>query len=309
MGFVVQGLLECWSQPVAEPGVAWQVDSLPEAQGLQADAAGDYQAPALIRLRELLSQPQPNLFDQIQALREETRQRLDLMQLSVERGWDEETDPLHQSLRAGFADFDRALELAQCHPEQAEQALFLAQQATNQLALGYQQFLQHAEACSRVHCPRCAGSNPRGALHCNACATPLPRILDETAPLPQAPELELTTPNHDRLVAAVDGVLSGQLDRSGFEAEWKACWANFQGHFRSLQQDRRDVARLSGAAVEAYLGVLDAIEEGLLASLEALEAMGTYLHTGQRSSLLQGLDLLMQATPLLVEAQQLLQSL
>ncbi len=322
MALVLQGLLNCWSEPATEDFAgSWTVDTevAQAPPGPQADEAGNYQAPALIGMVEVLNRFEQAEIDaqqawsELQDLRHEVQQRLEWMRLSVEQGWDQAEDELHQWLRSGFCRFDQALEWAQhslsSEPSVRLQAIELAQQATNDLAAGMQRFLEHAEACSTVHCPRCSKANRRGAEHCSGCASTLPRSPEVVLAQAEVPELERTTPNHDRLVDAIDAVYAGELGPEGFEREWSAIWGHMQGHYRSIQQDRRDVARHSGSAVEAYRNVLEAIEEGVLASLEALEVMRGYLDTGSSSYLSRGLDLLMQATPLLIEAQELLQSL
>lgn len=320
MAIHLQFLIEAMSEEGPGEVSEWLPESVPSA-GLalpKPDAEGHYQSPALDHLRATLTEFAGGRLafeaaaSHLEALHADIAGRLECMRISLQQGLDQADDPLHQAILGGLLQFQMALKVGELfvntgHAEMLNTALQLGQQATDELAVSFHRFAEHARACLFIHCPACSCENDRGAERCTGCGQALPRMIESAPAWGEAePTLAVTTPNHDRLVAAVEGYRSGALAPEGLHQELTGVWQNLQRHLRTLARDRQEGARLGSPA---YLEVLQAIETGLQASLEAVEEMLGRFDSGLEAHLEQGLELLFEATPCLVEAYEALQNL
>lgn len=313
MAINLQSLIETMSEEAGTEVPEWTPESLPQA-GLslpEADAQGHYQSPALERMQVALQLPLAEATTILHQLHADIAARLEGMRLAVQQGLDQADDPLHQAILAGLLQFQMALKVGELYlntgtAEMRNTALQLGQQATDELAVSFHRFADHARACLFIHCPACTRQNARGSDRCCGCGQTLPRVIESAPSLREAPEPTVTTPNHDRLVAALQAYRAAQLSPEELRQELTSVWQNLQRHLRTLTKDRQDGSRLQAPA---YLEVLHSIEAGLLATLEAAEEMLTIFDTGSETHLDRGLDLLFEATPRLVEAYDALQSL
>lgn len=313
----LESLTQAWSEETAAfDSQAWLEDIQPEPapQVPQPDSSGHYSSPALEKLQELvLSEMSPvQALQSLQSLEEHIQQRLDLMRVSLEVGMDQADDPLHQDIRAGFLQFALALKLARMGWESGEselltEALEVAQEATDALALSFLAFQERAEACLHINCPNCSQSNLRGAARCSHCHRELPRILEFAAQAEETgSDLETTTPNYDRVLQALADYQGGRLAVSALARELTEVHQAMLRHAATVEKDRTKGRGLPSAQATPYLRVLDQIEEAIFQSLDALEEMQSFIEEGD-SALLRGLEDLQMATRAIVAAYDALQ--
>jgi len=311
----LQSLLSTMSEcPDASQQSAWTPEELPAPRLClpRPDDHGHYSSPGLDRLRWALEQ---HHLETLQHLSQQTQERLELLKLSLEKGLDQGDDPLHQQILAATLQFQMALKMALLYlethqPQWRHSALDLAQTATDQMAIAYLAFLEHAQACLTVYCPGCSGANPRGQQRCSHCTQVLPQSIQlEANPRFEAADCQNTTPNHDRLVSAVEGYQKGLLTAPAMRQELTEVWQNMHRHLRSLDKDRRQSQRLPSQQRAAYDQVLDAVEAALDASLAAVEELLLFFDGENSVHLEHGLELLQVATPCLLDAFQALQNL
>ena len=311
----LQSLLSTMSEyPDAHQEREWIPEEMP-VPGLcrpRPQSDGHYSSPGLEKLRWALAHYH---LETLELLSQETQGRLDLLQLSLEQGLDRSDDPLYRQIQAATLQFQMALKMAILYVETqqsrwSQSALELAQAATDQMAGGYLAFIDHAQACLTVYCPRCSGANPRGQQRCSHCAQGLPQpVCQDANAEPQQTESQTTTPNHDRVVAAVEGFRQGLMTASVLRQEVTEVWQNLHRHWRSLDKDRQQSRRLPAQQAAAYSQVLEAIEAALDSSLAAVEELLSFFEDQQPVHLEQGMDLLSLATPQMVDAFRDLQNL
>ncbi len=314
----LESLTQAWSEETAAfDSEAWLEDIQPEPapQVPQADSNGHYSSPALEKLQELVqAQIAPvEALQSLQSLEEHIQQRLDLMRASLEIGMDEADDPLHQNIRAGFLQFALALKLARMGWESGEsdlltEALEVAQEATDALALSFQAFQERAEACLHINCPNCSQANLRGSARCTHCHRELPRVLEFSSAHAQesGTELEMTTPNYDRVIQGLADYQGGRIAAPALARELAEVHQAMLRHAGTVEKDRARGQKLPSGQATQYLRVLDQIEEAIFQSLDALEEMQTFIDEGD-SALLRGLEDLQGATRSIIAAYDALQ--
>lgn len=160
-----------------------------------------------------------------------------------------------------------------------EIGLKLAQQATNQLALGHQKMVEHIEAMGRVSCMFCGRENDRGQAKCGQCGRALPQDAPtssfearESAGLDPASKGQVTE-NYKQLAAATEAWRAEQLDADGLLAKLEEVEDRLTRHQGDNLKYRETLENCPEEHRTALYNAVDATDKALDAGLLALEKM------------------------------------
>lgn len=315
---------------------AWQEaveqESPPDELAIpEMDADGNYTSPVLERVLQaydayLQDKSQRRSLNQVlESTQAGLEKLLNTMDLCIEEGLDEPTNPIHQAARAGFEEFLQGLDLLQQSVEQrkgdlAESAFDLLQQATNRLMDAYAFFQKLRNTLMTVYCPACGAENRRGSPKCGACQTAIPqqetlsegRLVAENAEgvlQSEAAPPPLTTPNYQRIEVALERWQRQELDDDGLWAEISGVETNMLGHRKVNKAEMDDLEGLTEEEQEVTLRLLGGIDVALEGSLAALADMKLYWDDGNPDHLTRGMAALGPPTQKMIECFLALQSI
>ncbi len=257
---------------------------------MQPDEHGNYTSPPLNALRLVWKDYQAgvatadNLGNTLQAVSDFAQFQLDSLGAQVERGESNPDDPVFRMVREGFehhlvAVDQMFLELEEPAQGHYEIGLKLAQQATNQLALGHQLMVEHIEAMGRVCCMFCGRENDRGQAKCNQCGRALPQdtptssfTARESEGLEPASKGQVTE-NYKQLAAATEAWRAEELEADGLLARIEEVEDRLTRHQGDNLKYRETLEGCPEEHRAALYKAVDATDKALDAGLLALEKM------------------------------------
>lgn len=257
---------------------------------MQPDEHGNYTSPPLAALRLVWHDYQAgvatadNLGNTLQAVMDFAQLQIDSLNAQVERGESDPEDPVFRQILEGFEHHQVAVDQMFMELEEPGQGHFdlglkLAQQATNQLALGHQKMVEHIEAMGRVSCMFCGRENDRGQARCNGCGRALPQDTPtssftavENEGLETASKGQVTE-NYRQLAAATAAWRAEELDAEGLLAKIEEVEDRMTNHQRDNLAYREALEGYPEEHRPAFYNAVDATDKALEAGLMALEKM------------------------------------
>ncbi|MBI3927636.1 MAG: hypothetical protein HY319_19005 [Armatimonadetes bacterium] len=298
-----QSLVEAYSSPwQGAEGSTWEVQVREEqaTSELQemlppADQDGNYEMPALVRLRQIFAEyaegrmRSEEVLEVLDRIAEFTELQIEEME-NVEGDVNLE-DPGRLGILDGFeAQLQAVLYLSVDirDPNRVRRGLDLAQKAVNRMVIGYRQVVEDDRKLDTQCCPWCAAESRRGARRCLSCGQDFPTAPVQPGSLiavegsgieseePEGP----TTPNYVRVSQAVEGWRNRALDDSGLLTELQQVQQRHVDHLRANQRERDGAGELPADERQSLLDLLHEIDEAVSANVDALERMMIYFDDG-----------------------------
>jgi len=257
---------------------------------MQPDEHGNYTSPPLAALRLVWQDYQAgvatadNLGNTLQAVMDFAQVQIDSLQAQVERGESDPEDPVFRQILEGFEHHQVAVDQMFAELEEPGQGHFelglkLAQQATNQLALGHQKMVEHIEAMGKVSCMFCGRENDRGQAKCNQCGRNLPQDVPTSSFEAREshgldPENKgQVTENYKQLAAATAAWRAEELDADGLLTRLEEVEERLTNHQRDNLAYRETLEAYPEERRAEFYAAVDGIDKALEAGLMALEKM------------------------------------
>jgi hypothetical protein len=168
------------------------MNSGPSSHFPQPDEDGNYDSPPLAALRrcwDAVLEEEATFEDlelTLQAYADRVQFELDALQQQVASGFSDPKDPIFSRIVEAFGDQLKAvdqcfLEFDEAGKQHMELGLAQAQKANNKLMAACLELNQRVEAMSRLDCPFCGKSTPRGLERCESCSRVLPQAAGDHA--------------------------------------------------------------------------------------------------------------------------------
>lgn len=270
----------------------------------EPDENGDYDCPALIALRrvwndycEEIASPQ-QVMDVIAEIGKFSQHNLGLLEKQVEDGVSNPEDPAFALILEAFemmldACEYLALEFVDPDPddeiEEPEDGFFLygvemVQEATNQMMEGHNLALDHIQAISEVNCLFCGQKNSRETQRCSKCGRNLPQSANRASSSFEAvnaegleksasePQGEFTR-NYVMIARTVSGWQSGHTTPDQLAEVFDRVEQALVAHLEDTERQEKQLAQAPPAQQQALAKAITLTQDGLEASLAALERM------------------------------------
>ncbi len=283
------------------------------------DQDGNYDSPPLRALRRVWADYQAKIatetdvMDTIAELGRFAQHQLGLFEKKIDSGASNPDDPGFSLIIEAFelvlegCEY-MALEFVEPDPEdevvEPKEGFFtcglgLIQDATNQMMEGHQLTMDHIAASSEASCPFCGQKNSRELPRCAKCGRALPQseapqlepefsaVQEEGLENEQAAPGELTE-NYMVLAYSVEGWRSGELSHQELAQILDAIEQKLLAHLEETERQEQVLRLAPPAQREALAAAVGLTQDGLEASLAAIERMrlafekedDTYLHLG-----------------------------
>lgn len=287
----------------------------------EPDEEGHFESPALLALHaawdaygEEKAEP-----DQVLELLERVHKaigtQLAFLDEMVADGEEDPDNPIHQSIYAGFTKQSAAVERMKTFFEDGDEdcvdvGIAEFQEGTDQMMAGYVEFQKLRIEAMKIACPKCGADNRRGDAKCEKCGTALPqpeKVESKTVAVAAegvhpTVEEELSTPNFEKVDAAVAAWRDQKIDDKDLKAVFDEVEANLRGHADDVDRERQKLGELGSQEQEIMIGLLNATGEALEQSLGAMERFNLYFETGDAIHIDRAMAQLWEGTKLIIRA-------
>lgn len=298
------------------------------------DANGNYDSPPLKALRRVWGDfeagvaTDTDVMDVIVELGRFAQHQLGLFEKKIESGASNPEDPGFSLILEAFEMVLEgceymALEFVEPDPEdqveEPEEGFFacglgMIQEATNQMMEGHQLTLEHIEASSVASCPFCAQKNPRDQARCGKCGRALPQNeapqVDPEFSAVQQEGLEAepaagsggVTENYLVLAQSVEDWREGSLTAEELGQILEAIERRLLAHLEDTEQQEKILRQAPAGQQEALAQAVSMTQNGLEASLAAIERMRLAFEKEDDTYLQLGLSNFEEASKLMVRS-------